>query len=150
MTRIKVLLNGCFDLFHDGHKYLIYKTLDIMRPKDVLVALNTDESVKELKGEGRPSINLCNRADAVQKCIDEWSQTNLVFTRVFIKPFATEIELAKIINEFEPTAIVKGNDRPDVRKITGADKWPTIIIPRLKDKNGDDISTSKILEIGYK
>jgi hypothetical protein len=74
----------------------------------------------------------------------------LVYTTTKIVPFNTEEELAKAINSFCPTVIVKGNDRPDVRKIVGSDKWPVMIIPRMMDDKGNDISTSKILEFGYK
>jgi cytidyltransferase-like protein len=146
MERIKIFINGCFDLFHSGHKYFIFKSLDIIRPKDILVAINTDESVEALKGQNRPAVPLCNRADSVQRCIDKWSQDNLMSVKVLIKPFTTEGELAKLIDEFEPTAIVKGNDRPDTRDIVGADKWPTIIIPRLYDNNGHNISTLNIFK----
>lgn len=149
MERIKTVINGCFDLFHKGHRYFIYKALDITRPKDVLIAINTDESVKRLKGEGRPKVYLADRADAVQRCIDEWTQENLVHVRTKIVPFTTEEELERIIDEFCPTVIVKGSDRPDVREIVGSKRWPTMIIPRISDKHGD-ISTSRILEFGYK
>ena len=149
MKRIKIVINGCFDIFHAGHEYLIYRSLDIIRPKDVLVAINTDESVKKLKGKERPAICLADRADEVQRCIDRWTQKNLVYVRTKIVPFTSEEELERIINEFQPTVIVKGSDRPDVRKIVGAKNWPTMIIPRISDKHGD-ISTSRILKFGHK
>jgi rfaE bifunctional protein nucleotidyltransferase chain/domain len=58
-----VLANGCFDLLHVGHvRYLV----DAKRRGDVLVvALNTDESVRELKGPTRPLAPLAERAELV-------------------------------------------------------------------------------------
>lgn len=47
-----VLTNGCFDLFHAGHAYGLSKASEY---GDLLwVAINSDKSVKELKGEHRP------------------------------------------------------------------------------------------------
>lgn len=56
-----VLANGCFDLLHVGHvRYLE----DARRRGDLLVvALNTDASVRALKGAGRPLIALEERAE---------------------------------------------------------------------------------------
>lgn len=58
-----VLANGCFDLLHVGHvRYLT----DARRQGDVLVvALNTDESVRALKGPARPLAPLGERAEVV-------------------------------------------------------------------------------------
>ena len=56
-----VLANGCFDLLHVGHlRYL----RDARSRGDVLVvAVNTDASVRGLKGEGRPLVPLEERAE---------------------------------------------------------------------------------------
>ena len=56
--------NGCFDLLHVGHiRYL----KDAKKNCDVLiVALNTDESVKRLKGEGRPHTPLNERLEILE------------------------------------------------------------------------------------
>ena len=58
-----VLANGCFDLLHVGHvRYLE----DAASRGDLLVvALNTDESVARLKGEGRPVVTLADRAEVI-------------------------------------------------------------------------------------
>ena len=150
MERIKIVFNGCFDLFHAGHKYIIHRAMDIIMPKDILIGLNSDQSVRKLKGGNRPVLHLGERADAIQRCIDEWTQINLLHVRTKIVPFDTEEELAKIIDDFEPSLIVKGNDRPDVREIVGSTNWPVLIIPRITNKEGNDISTSEILRNGYK
>ncbi len=56
--------NGCFDLLHVGHiRYL----KDAKKNCDVLiVALNTDESVRRLKGEGRPRTPLSERLEIME------------------------------------------------------------------------------------
>ncbi len=55
--------NGCFDILHVGHiRYL----QDAAREADVLVvAVNGDESVRRLKGEGRPIMNARERAEII-------------------------------------------------------------------------------------
>lgn len=62
--------NGCFDLLHVGHvRYLE----SAKREADVLVvAINDDESVRRLKGEGRPILAAADRAELVAalRCVD--------------------------------------------------------------------------------
>jgi rfaE bifunctional protein nucleotidyltransferase chain/domain len=62
--------NGCFDLLHVGHvRYLE----SAAREADVLiVAINDDESVRTLKGEGRPILSSVDRAELVAalRCVD--------------------------------------------------------------------------------
>lgn len=55
--------NGCFDVLHVGHiRYL----QDAARVADVLVvAVNSDKSVRELKGEGRPVMSEAERAEII-------------------------------------------------------------------------------------
>jgi D-glycero-beta-D-manno-heptose 1-phosphate adenylyltransferase len=69
-VRRVVLANGCFDLLHVGHvRYLE----DARAQGDFLVvALNTDESVRALKGAERPLMPLAERAEIVRalRCVD--------------------------------------------------------------------------------
>jgi rfaE bifunctional protein nucleotidyltransferase chain/domain len=62
--------NGCFDLLHVGHiRYLE----SAAREADVLiVAINDDESVRTLKGKGRPILSAADRAELVAalRCVD--------------------------------------------------------------------------------
>jgi D-glycero-beta-D-manno-heptose 1-phosphate adenylyltransferase len=62
--------NGCFDILHVGHiRYLE----SAAREADVLVvALNDDDSVRRLKGEGRPILPASDRAELVAalRCVD--------------------------------------------------------------------------------
>ncbi|HSD29293.1 MAG TPA: adenylyltransferase/cytidyltransferase family protein [Vicinamibacteria bacterium] len=58
-----VLTNGCFDILHAGHLAL----LEVARERgDVLVvALNSDASVRRLKGDGRPIVPEAERAEVL-------------------------------------------------------------------------------------
>ena len=51
-NKIIGLTNGCFDLLHDGHKKLINESKKYC--DYLIVAVNTDDSVKKLKGKNRP------------------------------------------------------------------------------------------------
>jgi len=58
-----VLANGCFDLLHVGHVRLLREARAL---GDVLVvALNSDESVRRNKGEGRPRVPLAERMEVL-------------------------------------------------------------------------------------
>lgn len=102
-----VFTNGCFDILHVGHvKYLQQaKALgDIL-----VVGLNSDASVKRLKGEERPVQVEADRADvlAALACVD--------FVCLFNED--TPLDLIKIV---KPDFLVKGGDWP-VEKIVGYD-----------------------------
>jgi rfaE bifunctional protein nucleotidyltransferase chain/domain len=68
--RTVAFANGCFDLLHVGHlRYLE----SAAREADVLVvAINDDQSVRRLKGEGRPILAAEHRAELVAalRCVD--------------------------------------------------------------------------------
>jgi len=58
-----VLTNGCFDVLHTGHLRLLHFARSL---GDLLVvAMNSDRSVRELKGAGRPLVPQDERADAL-------------------------------------------------------------------------------------
>ena len=92
-----VFTNGCFDLLHAGHISLLNKAAKF---GDILVvALNSDESVKKLKGEDRPIETESIREAAL-------INTNLV-SKVYIFDQDTPIKLIELI---KPKIIVKGGD----------------------------------------
>lgn len=92
-----VLANGCFDIIHVGHvRYL----RDAKSRGDVLiVALNSDESVKSLKGEGRPIMNQLDRAEILSSF--EFVDYILIFE---------ERDVSKILLELKPHIHAKGSD----------------------------------------
>lgn len=95
-----VFTNGCFDLLHPGH----IRSLEAARALgDVLiVGLNGDESVRELKGPGRPVIPAAERAEilASLECVDA----------VFV---FDELTPQRVIAALLPDILVKGGDWPD-------------------------------------
>ena len=80
--------NGCFDLLHVGHvRYLE----SARREADVLVvAINDDESVRTLKGEGRPILSAADRAELVAalRCVDYV----VIFTEPTVGPLLTTLK----------------------------------------------------------
>jgi D-beta-D-heptose 7-phosphate kinase/D-beta-D-heptose 1-phosphate adenosyltransferase len=96
-----VFTNGCFDLLHVGH---ITTLQEASRLGDVLVvAVNSDESVRKLKGDGRPLVTQENRAAllAALACVNY----------VVLFDADTPVELLK---QLRPEVLVKGGDyRPD-------------------------------------
>lgn len=92
-----VFTNGCFDILHAGHLYCLEKA---KRFGDILiVALNSDSSVRKLKGSGRPIIPEKDRAYLISglSCVD--------FCIIF-----DEQTPARIIKEIKPDILVKGAD----------------------------------------
>ncbi len=98
-----VFTNGCFDLFHTGHLRLLREARKL---GDVLVvAINSDKSVRKLKGPGRPYITEADRALllAALDCVD------------YLCIFEEDTPL-ELIKELKPDLLVKGGDygREDV------------------------------------
>jgi D-glycero-beta-D-manno-heptose 1-phosphate adenylyltransferase len=92
-----VFTNGCYDLLHPGHIRLLEKSREL---GDILIlALNSDRSVRENKGAGRPIIPEDERAEvaAALEAVD--------YVLLFDEPTPREI-IAKIL----PDVLVKGGD----------------------------------------
>ena len=126
MSRL-VFTNGCFDIIHRGHIELLKycKTLG----DEVIVGLNSDDSVRRLKGETRP-INLANDRKAVLEaisCVD----------KVVVFEEDTPYNLIKNI---KPDVIVKGGDY-NKENVVGGDLCEVIIFKYL---NG--YSTTKTIK----
>jgi D-beta-D-heptose 7-phosphate kinase / D-beta-D-heptose 1-phosphate adenosyltransferase len=118
-----VFTNGCFDILHSGHvKYLS----EARKLGDALViGLNTDASVRALKGEGRPINNEADRASVLAA---------LGFVD-FITLFGEETP-KELIDELIPDILVKGADyKPE--EIVGYD---------TVTKNGGKVMTIELVE----
>lgn len=92
-----VFTNGCFDILHRGHVEYLQKAKEL---GDLLIlGLNSDSSVKRLKGEGRPINKEEDRAIVLSalECID--------YITIFEED--TPLELIKIV---KPDILVKGGD----------------------------------------
>jgi len=91
------LANGCFDLLHVGHVRYIRAAKQL--GGRLVVATNSDESVRRLKGEGRPLIPAEERAEILAALSD--------VDAVVIFP---EPDVRSLIREIRPDIHVKGTD----------------------------------------
>ena len=92
-----ILANGCFDLLHVGH--VRYLTGAKALGGKLVVALNSDASVRTLKGEGRPLMPASERAEIVAALADVDAVV------VFDEP-----DVRALIRELRPDVQVKGTD----------------------------------------
>jgi D-glycero-beta-D-manno-heptose 1-phosphate adenylyltransferase len=94
-----VFTNGCFDLIHPGHVRYLAEARSL--GDALVVALNSDRSVRVLKGEGRPILNEQERAQVVAalESVD------------YVIIFDDETPL-RLITELLPDVLVKGGDWP--------------------------------------
>lgn len=89
--------NGCFDLVHPGHISLMRQAR--AECDRLIVGLNTDDSIRRLKGEGRPVTNENSRAIVLASLSD----VDLVI------PFAEDTPI-RLIETIRPDVLVKGAD----------------------------------------
>lgn len=92
-----VFTNGCFDILHVGHVTYLEKARNL--GKHLIVGLNTDASVRRLKGETRPLVHELDRARvlAALACVDA--------VVLFDQDTPTEL-----IEQIRPDILVKGGD----------------------------------------
>lgn len=92
-----VFTNGCFDLLHPGHTRYLSEARQL--GDSLLVAVNSDRSVRALKGPDRPMIPEAERAEvlAALKCVD--------YVTVF-----DELTPRTLIARMLPHVLVKGAD----------------------------------------
>jgi len=92
-----VMTNGCFDILHAGH--VAYLEQARLLGDRLVVAINSDESVQQLKGESRPINKLADRMTIIAAlgCVD------------WVIPFFEETP-ERIYNKFLPDVLVKGGD----------------------------------------
>ena len=121
-----VFTNGCFDVLHRGHIELLRYCKSI--GNRVVVGINTDESVRAIKGPSRPFFNQEDR-----KCVLE----ALRFVDEVV--FFTEPTPHNLISRLKPSVIVKGGDY-DASKVVGNDLCEVKIFNYL-----DGYSTTNIL-----
>lgn len=127
-----VVTNGCFDILHVGHiRYLhsARKEGDLL-----LVGLNGDESIRQLKGDGRPVNPESDRALllAALECVDA----------VCIFP---EKRATRFLNEAQPDIYVKGGDYTletldsDERRTIESAKGRIVFIPFITDRSTSNL-----------
>jgi D-beta-D-heptose 7-phosphate kinase/D-beta-D-heptose 1-phosphate adenosyltransferase len=127
-----VATSGCFDLLHAGH----VATLESARALGdcLIVLLNSDESVRRLKGPGRPVVGAADRASLLRSlaCVDE------------VVPFHEDTP-EKALSRLRPDVFAKGGDYamadlPEARVMAG---WggQAVILPYVAGR-----STTELME----
>lgn len=94
-----VFTNGCFDLLHPGHLSLLEQARAL--GDELIVGVNSDASVRQNKGPGRPIVPEHERAEilAALECVDS--------VLIFDEPTPREV-----IGRLLPDVLVKGGDWP--------------------------------------
>jgi len=123
-----VFTNGCFDILHIGHIRLLEKAKSL---GDILiVGLNSDASVKKIKGKHRPIIPENERAEVLA------AVSSVDFIVKFSQPTPHQL-----IKKIMPDVLVKGADWKS-EKIVGSDLAKKVLtIPLVKGR-----STTKIIK----
>jgi rfaE bifunctional protein nucleotidyltransferase chain/domain len=92
-----VLANGCFDVLHVGHIRYLHAAKEL--GGKLVVAINADDTVRVLKGEGRPRTPEAERAEIVAALAD--------VDAVVIFP---EPDVRELVREIRPNVHAKGTD----------------------------------------
>ena len=102
-----IFTNGCFDILHVGHVRYLQEAKAL--GNILVIGLNSDSSVKRLKGDERPVQQEQDRAEILSalSCVD------------YVCLFSEETPL-ELIRMVQPNVLVKGGDWP-VEKIVGSE-----------------------------
>jgi D-beta-D-heptose 7-phosphate kinase/D-beta-D-heptose 1-phosphate adenosyltransferase len=127
LNEVVVFTNGVFDILHKGHFELLKEARSL--GTKLVVGINSDASVKRLKGESRPINNERSRLEQLEALpwVDE----------VFVFQDDTPYELIK---KLKPALIVKGGDYT-VDTVVGHDLAPVHIVSTV-----EGYSTTRIIE----
>jgi len=130
---VVAITNGCFDLLHAGHvRYLneVKSMVDVL-----VVCLNSDGSVRRLKGEGRPITPQEERAEIL-----------LALKAVSAVIVFDEPTPRRLIEALEPDLLAKGGDWRE-ENIVGSDFVKSrggriVVVPVLPDRSSSGLITS--------
>lgn len=123
-----VFTNGCFDILHKGH----IETLKFCKNKGdkLVVALNSDDSIKKIKDKTRPIVPLEHRM-AIMAALE--------FVDFVV--FFDENTPLDLINKIKPDVIVKGGDY-NIKDIIGNNLVPEVYVASMVENS----STTRIIE----
>ncbi len=118
-----VMTNGCFDLLHTGHIALLSEAKKLGQV--LIVAIDDDESVRRVKGEGRPVLSAVERTKilAALDVVD------------YVTVFATD-RLTELIENLQPDVLTKGSNY----------KHETVFGHQIVEKHGGRIALISIDE----
>ena len=126
-----IIVNGTFDILHPGHVAMLNTARGL--GDYLVVCIDTDRRVRELRGENRPINNQIDRKVMLQnlKAVD------------IVEFFDSEEELIALIKLYKPSVMVKGSDYRGQR-IVGEAHVPKVF---YYDRVGDYSTTKTIQDI---
>ena len=128
-----VFTNGCFDILHRGHVTYLQAARNL---GDLLViGVNTDASVKRLKGEGRPKNNEDDRAFILQSlaCVD------------YVIKFGEDTP-HELLSQIRPDILVKGGDYK-LEEVVGREFAQQVVLIDFVDGYSTTKTIQKMKEI---
>lgn len=127
-----ILTNGCFDGLHAGHVEL-FKYAKSLGNK-LIVFVNNDTSIKELKGDKRPFFNEAHRLNVIESI------------RYVDHAFLFDGDVEKILLEYNPDIYVKGGDYRSIEDLRESDFIKTHNINVRFAPKIDDLSSSRLID----
>ena len=110
----KVIVNGTFDILHRGHIEMLNYAKSL--GDYLLVLIDTDDRVRELKGQGRP----------INNQHDRWFMLKNIKAVDDVWFFNSRESLIEKIKTFDPDIMVKGSDYKD-RSVVGKELVPKVV-----------------------
>jgi len=98
-----VLVGGCFDILHYGHVYFLKKARTF--GDFLVVALESDESIKKLKGSGRPIHNQNQRKEILESL-------NFVDKVIILKDEMNDEDYIEMVKKIHPSVIATTKNDP--------------------------------------
>jgi D-beta-D-heptose 7-phosphate kinase/D-beta-D-heptose 1-phosphate adenosyltransferase len=127
--QVTVFVNGSFDVLHRGHLLLFNYAKSL--GDHLIVAIDSDERIKEKKGPSRPINSLLDRAFMLANLYDVDE----------VRTFGTDEELEELVKYYKPDIMIVGNDYKDKRVIGSEHAKELLFFDRI-----DGYSTTKIIQ----
>ncbi len=137
--KVKVLVGGCFDILHYGHIHFLKKAKEL--GDYLIVALESDKSVRKMKGEKRPIHGQFQRREMLESlsCIDQV---------IILADDMKDSDYNKLVKLLDPQIIAVTAGDPILKKKqkqAKAIKAKVAVIPKIKVPSTTQIA--KLLEI---